>query len=115
MTLTNFTNANGPQNLSVEDLRNSIRQLAEHRAARPMVVPPAHFIPLPATVRKLVKRSWVERLFSRPWRPFEKFNSIWVENPALPPKGEVYFYREKNTYFVRPEDFERLKRTLIIP
>jgi hypothetical protein len=35
------------------------------------------------TVPETVKRTWKERLFTRPWRPFRKTKVIQVPNPDL--------------------------------
>lgn len=43
-------------------------------------------IEIPGTLR--IKRSWKTRLFSRPWRPFEKISI--QPNPGCPPLGEYY-------------------------
>ncbi len=49
-----------------------------------------------------VKRSWKERLFSRPWRPFVRFNKVH--------KPKVYQFGD--TYICSPQTEARIQSAL---
>lgn len=66
--------------------------------------PEMRFIKLPATVTR--QRSWKERLFSWPWRPWMAQERI--PNQALPPEGMTLFDKSRNVFYLRPDDYERL-------
>jgi hypothetical protein len=49
-----------------------------------------------------VERSWKERLFTLPWKPFKKF--IEINKPGC--------YRYENTLFIHTEIWEELKKQM---
>lgn len=55
-----------------------------------------------------VKRTWQERLFSWPWRPFNKTKLI--ENPGAPKVGEGY--QIGDTFYLRTSDAIILEQKL---
>lgn len=52
-----------------------------------------------------VGRSWRERLFTRPWRPWIK--SKWIPNPLFKDKNECFCYGD--TFHVTDSQYHRLK------
>jgi len=54
-----------------------------------------------------VKRSWRERLFSRPWHPFTTTRTI---TPVIPYKGAVQL--DANTLIMHPETVKQLRHML---
>ena len=50
-----------------------------------------------------VERTWKDRLFSKPWRPFQK---IKTEIYTVP--GKAQFDKENMILFVHPEHYEKL-------
>ena len=56
------------------------------------------------TVPQEVKRTWRERLFTRPFRPFRKTKIIQVPNPNL--------YRTPFGVYGHPETIRKLKAAL---
>lgn len=51
----------------------------------------------------LVKRTWKERLFTWPWKPFKKYNSVF--NPK-------YYKFGNENILCSPQGYEILKREL---
>jgi hypothetical protein len=43
------------------------------------------------TKTELVKRTWVERLFSWPWRPWQKWKAIQVPSDEMIGVGSTFF------------------------
>lgn len=41
-------------------------------------------------VTRLLRRSWRERLFTLPWRPFVKTKTVQVPNPLFPLGSEIF-------------------------
>ena len=52
-----------------------------------------------------VDRSWKERLFTLPWRPFRKQKIITV----FVPKGEYFLLKGQGCLVAHPQDIEKLK------
>lgn len=56
---------------------------------------------------EFVKRSWRERLFTRPWEPRRKYNRVLVK---LNPKMYKIKFRGLNTIVCHPSIYEQVKR-----
>ena len=52
-----------------------------------------------------VRRSWSERLFSRPWRPFKATRTVI---PKLPHPGAIQL--DTKTIMMHPETYRQLKQ-----
>jgi hypothetical protein len=55
--------------------------------------------------KKRIPRSWKERLFTRPWRPFQATHEIWIQ----PEIGPDECYRIGNVIQCGEQFYERLK------
>jgi hypothetical protein len=53
------------------------------------------------------KRTWKERLFSSPWRPFRKTNTIVPQIPSR----TTYVCKENNTIIMHPIIWEEIKNS----
>lgn len=69
---------------------------------------PLSFAGMPVIVHRpmTVRRTWRERLFSLPWRPFRKFKTV---PPAI---GDGQVYRVLDTWHVTESTWDSLKKEL---
>ena len=59
----------------------------------------------------VVKRTWRERLFSRPWRPLQKTKT--VANPSCPHDGEIIHFQ--GSFYANAATFNRVAVELAAP
>lgn len=63
---------------------------------------------------KQVKRSWKERLFERPWRPFKKFKTIMIPSEKIYEVGGAFIchpeMKQKIEQRLKEENFYKEKK-----
>ena len=76
----------------------------------PLVFPPgAKLFRVPSAI--VVKRTWRERLFSRPWRP--RRTTKTVPNPSCPHDGEIVHFQ--GSFYANAATYNRVVVELAAP
>lgn len=61
-----------------------------------------HLLPGSVTVVQMRRRSWQERLFSLPWRPWQDMAETSISPPAIPPQVEQFLAQQREQQSVVP-------------